>query len=165
MHRSIVKTLLVSAPEFVFLLGLWMLYVSNTHASEAVVGIFAALIAAFADAVVKQRKLVSFFPNLRWISLIFWQPWYAIDGSWAIFVALFKRLIGKESDALFRAVKFDLGGDDDKSETRRALAVAYMTMPPNFVVLGFEREKGLLFVHQVSPTPTPLIAKKLGAKS
>jgi multisubunit Na+/H+ antiporter MnhE subunit len=165
MQRSIIKTVLVSAPEFVFLLGLWMLFVSNTHASEAVVGVVAAAIGVIADAVVKRRRLVGFFPNLRWISLIFWQPWYAIDGSWAIFVALFKRLIGKESDALFRAVKFDLGGDDDQSETRRALAIAYMTMPPNFVVLGFDREKDLLLVHQVSPTPTPLIAKKLGAKS
>jgi multisubunit Na+/H+ antiporter MnhE subunit len=165
MQRSIARTVLISTPEFVFLLGLWMLFVSNTHASEAVAGIFAAAIAAFADAVVKERKLVGFFPNLRWLSLIFWQPWYAIDGTWAIFVALFKRLIGKESDAIFRAVKFDLGGEDDESETRRALAIAYMTMPPNFVVIGFEREKGLLFVHQVSPTPTPLIAKKLGAKS
>jgi hypothetical protein len=62
-------------------------------------------------------------------------------------------------------VPFDSGGDDPESAARRALAIMYTTIPPNFVVVGIDRKKNLMLVHQVSPTPTPLIAKRLGAKA
>ncbi|MBV8205687.1 MAG: hypothetical protein JO041_02760, partial [Acidobacteria bacterium] len=77
--------------------------------------------------------------------------------------ALAKRLMGRPSEAQFKALRFDAGQDDDESEARRALAITYFTMPPNFVVLGIDRKRQLMLIHQVEPTGVPIIAKRLGA--
>ena len=159
-----IRAALISGAEFFLLLGLWMVFVSMPKVDELLVGIGAALIAAFADGVVKAERFASFYPHLKSIVLVFWEPWYALDGTAAIFAALAKHLMGKKSEAQLRAVPFDSGGDDPESAARRALAIMYTTIPPNFVVVGIDRKRDLMLVHQVSPTPTPLIAKRLGAK-
>lgn len=159
-----VRAALISSAEFFFLLGLWMIFVSMPKLDELLVGLGASLISAFADGVVKAKKFASFYPHLKSMVLVFWEPWYALTGTAAIFAALAKHLMGKKSEAELRAVPFDGGGDDPESAARRALAIMYTTIPPNFVVLGIDRGKNLMLVHQVSPTPTPLIAKRLGAK-
>ena len=159
------RAALISSAESFFLLGLWMIFVSMPKLDELLVGIAAALIAAFADGVVKAKKFATFYPHLRSMLLVFWEPWYALSGTAAIFVALGRRLLGKKSEALLRAIPFDAGGDDAESAARRALAVMYTTIPPNFVVVGIDRDKNLMLVHQVSPTGTPLIAQRLGAKA
>ena len=159
-----IRAALISGAEFFLLLGLWMIFVSMSKLDELLVGIGAALIAAFADGVVKAKKFAIFYPHLKSTVLVFWEPWYALTGTAAIFAALAKHLMGKKSEAQLRAVPFDSGGDDPESAARRALAIMYTTIPPNFVVVGIDRKKDLMLVHQVSPTPTPLIAKRLGAK-
>lgn len=143
--------------------ALWLAFVSNPHPSEIIAGLAAALLAAVADGVVKAHNLIQFVPQLSWIALIFLEPWYAIEGTWEIFLALGKHLLGRPSEAQFKAIRFDPGSDDRESQARRALAISYFTIPPNFVVLGIDRDRSLILVHQVSPTGVPLIAKKLGA--
>ena len=160
-----IRAALVSSVEFFFLLGLWMIFVSMPKLDDLLVGIGASLISAFADGVVKAKKFATFYPHLKTMVLVFWEPWYALTGTAAIFAALAKHLMGKKSEAQLRAVPFDGGGDDPESAARRALAIMYTTIPPNFVVVGIDRKKNLMLVHQVSPTPTPLIAKRLGAKA
>jgi hypothetical protein len=163
MPANIIRTVFISLPEALVLWALWMAFVSNPHPSEMIVGIIVAVIAAVADGIVKSRKLVSFFPHISWIALIFLEPWYALEGSWQIFLALLKHLLGKQSEAELKPVRFDPGGDDDASEARRALAITYFSIPPNFIVLGIDIGQRRALVHQVSPTGVPLIAKKLGA--
>lgn len=163
MPTKFIRALLISLPEFVLLWALWMAFVSNPHPSEMIAGIFAALLAAVGDAVVKTRKLVQFFPKLSWVALIFLEPWYALEGTWEIFLALVKHIMGKPSEAELKPVRFDPGGDDDASQARRALAITYFSIPPNFIVLDIDKDQRRALVHQVSPTGVPLIAKKLGA--
>jgi multisubunit Na+/H+ antiporter MnhE subunit len=159
------RAALISSVEFFFLLGLWMIFVSMAKIDELLVGVAACLISAFADGVVKAKKFATFYPHLKSILLVFWEPWYALSGTAAIFVALARHLIGKKSEAQLRAIAFDAGADDPTSAARRALAIMYTTIPPNFVVVGIDRDKKLMLVHQVSPTGTPLIAQRLGAKA
>jgi multisubunit Na+/H+ antiporter MnhE subunit len=153
-----------SAVEYVILFGLWMLLVSMTKPQEIVAGLIAAFIADFADATIKSEDFAKFKPRPEWLPLIFWEAWYALDGTRAIMVALAKRLAGKESEAQFVSVPVDAGGGDAESWACRTLLTAYMTIPPNFIILGIDTDKQRMLVHQVSPTPVPLIAKKLGAK-
>ncbi|MBV9607994.1 MAG: Na+/H+ antiporter subunit E [Acidobacteria bacterium] len=152
-----------SALEYVILFGLWMLFVSMTSRQEIVAGLIAALIAAFADSTIKSASFAKFKVRLEWVPLILWEAWYALDGTWAIMVALFKHLAGKKSEAQLVSIPLDPGGDDAESWGRRTLMVAYMTIPPNFIVLGIDQQRRRMLVHQVSPTPVPLIAQKLGA--
>ncbi len=150
--------------EFLLLLGMWELFVSNLHVSELLAGIAAAMIAATADEVVKSRNFAPFYPHLKWLAMVFWEPWYVVTGTASIWWAVVRRLARKKSKALFKAIAFNPGGDDSESAARRALAITLTTIPPNFVVVGIDREAGLMLIHQVSPTPTPLVAKKLGAQ-
>jgi hypothetical protein len=60
---------------------------------------------------------------------------------------------------------FDAGGSDAASAARRALAIAYNTMPPNFVVLSIDLAKRVMVVHQIEPSPMPLMTQNLGAKA
>jgi hypothetical protein len=153
---------LMAGVEFVFLLLLWEAFVSNGSKAELLVGSIAAAIGAVADAVVKSGGLAKFKPKASWLALIFWEPWYAIDGTWATLKAVAKKLAGMKSEAQFKVSGFDATGDSAQAAAKRALAIAYMTIPPNFIIVGIDREKGQVLIHQVEPTPTPLIAKKLG---
>ncbi|HZU42859.1 MAG TPA: hypothetical protein VE994_09320, partial [Terriglobales bacterium] len=105
-----VRAALISSAEFFFLLGLWMIFVSVPKLDELLVGIGASLISAFADGVVKAKKFATFYPHLKTMVLVFWEPWYALTGTAAIFAALAKHLMGKKSEAQLRAVPFDGGG-------------------------------------------------------
>jgi multisubunit Na+/H+ antiporter MnhE subunit len=153
-----------SAIEYLILIGLWLLFVSMLKPQEIVAGLIAALIAAVADGTVKSADFAKFKPRPGWLSLIFWETWYALDGTWAIMAALFKHIAGRESEAEFASVRVDAGGDDAEGWARRTLLTAYMTIPPNYIVLGIDVKQQRMLVHQVSPTDVPLIAQKLGAK-
>lgn len=151
------------AINFVFLLGLWLLFVSEVKELEILVGVGAALVGALGDGIVKAKGFTKFRPRTKWLLLVTWEPWYVLTGSAAILWALARQLLGKKSHAQFRAVPFRAGGNDAHSAARRALAITLTTIPPNFIVVGIDRERNFMLVHQVSPTGTPLITKKLGA--
>jgi multisubunit Na+/H+ antiporter MnhE subunit len=153
-----------SALEYAFLFGLWMLFVSMSKPQEMVAGAMAALIAVVADATIKSIGFAKFKPRSEWLPLIFWEAWYALNGTWAILVALFKHIAGEKSEAEFVSVPVQAGGDDAENWARRTLMTAYLTIPPNFIVLGIDVQQQRMLVHQVSPTGVPLIAKRLGAR-
>ncbi|HLX75157.1 MAG TPA: hypothetical protein VKR26_10485 [Terriglobales bacterium] len=163
MRGRVFKAITFSGVEFLFLLGLWMLFVSTTQHAELVAGVCAAGMGAVADGVVKAQGFAKFRPRGQWLWLFSWEPWYVLTGSAAILWALLKRLAGKKSEAQFRVVPFRAGGDDAESAARRALAITLTTIPPNFIVVGIDKKRNLMLVHQVSPTGTPLVTKKLGA--
>ena len=63
-----------------------------------------------------------------------------------------------------KVVPFDGGGDDLNGSARRTLAISYSTISPNTIVLGIDRERNLLLLHEMVPAETPWIAKQLGAR-
>jgi multisubunit Na+/H+ antiporter MnhE subunit len=157
------RAIVFSSAEFIFLLGLWMLFVSMVKVDELLVGLCAAIISAVADGVVKAKQFAKFRPRLQWLLMFFWEPWYILEGSASILWALVRRLMGKKSEAQFRVVPFRAGGETQQDSARRALAVTLTTIPPNFIVVGIDKERNFMLVHQVSPTGTPEVTQRLGA--
>lgn len=145
------------------LLGLWFLYTSTPKVSELLVGAGAAALAATGSAVVQGQGFAQFAPRPKWLLLFLTEPWYVLSGTAAIFWAMLKRIAGKPSEARFKAFPFDAGGDDHASGARRALAIALTTVPPNFIVVGIDREHNFMLVHQVSPSGAPWVSKQVGA--
>src|SRR5579884_77126 len=117
MERAL-KLGLLTAFEWIVLLVLWMAFVSQWKMSEFLFGVLFATIGAVADAVVKKEGLAKFKPKLKWLLLIFWEPWYALDGTWATLKAIAKKLAGKKSEAQFKVDSFDAPGLDAESAAK-----------------------------------------------
>jgi hypothetical protein len=78
---------------------------------------------------------------------------------------LAKQIFTREGAASFTAaVPFTVGRDTPVTMGRRALAVTYTTITPNFVVLGIVKEPGLLLYHQIVPGKILRMTRHLGAK-
>jgi len=144
--------------------GIWLLLVNTTKAHELWMAAIAATFAATAAEIVRAQRLAPFRPKLSWLAEAWREPWYIVEGCASIFYAFIKHFFRPEPSVL-RNVVFDPGGDDPASAARRALAVAFTTMPPNFVVLGIDIEHRVMLVHQVSESETPTMTRKLGARS
>lgn len=164
MPDRVLKAIAFSCLEFVFLLGLWMLFVSQLQRAEFVAGVAAALLGAIGDGVVKSKRLAKFGPRPAWLWLLSWEPWYVLAGSMAILRALARRLSGKKTKAEFRAVPFRAGGEDAESAAKRALAITAISISPDTIVVGVDRKREFMLLHLIAPRPITRLARKLGAE-
>jgi hypothetical protein len=143
---------------------LWLLFVNTTMIHELWMAAMASVLTATAAELVRSQKFASFRPRLWWLVQAWREPWYILEGCASIFWAFLKHFF-KPAPSVLRQVVFDAGGSDPQSAARRALAITYTTMPPNFVVLGIDLDKNVMVVHQVTETETPTMTSNLGAKS
>src|SRR5581483_702642 len=132
------KLIVGSAVEWALLLGLWLAFVSNPKKDEFLIGVAAALIGAVADAVVKRQKFFKFQPKASWILLGLTLPWYAAKGCLLTMKAFFLYLFGKHPQTHFESYGYDAIGDDGRSAAKRAIAVCYLTIPPNSIIVGID---------------------------
>jgi multisubunit Na+/H+ antiporter MnhE subunit len=163
MLRAAFRFALFWIVTFGLLLGLWFLYTDSLNVPELLVGAGAAVLASTGAAVVEGQRFAQFSPKPQWLLLFLTEPWYALTDSAAILWALMKRIAGRKSDAQFKVVRLDAGGDDNESAARRALAIALTTIPPNSIVIGIDRRRNLMLIHQVLPTGTPWVTRQVGA--
>jgi multisubunit Na+/H+ antiporter MnhE subunit len=149
---------------FVFLLGLWMMYTSSPRLAELYVGFAVAALGVFGSSVIRSSGFAAFRPRARWIALAFLEPWYVLLGSYRLGASLVRALLRCQSRARFHAISFNTGGDDPESSARRTLTIAYLTIPPDSVVVGIDRHANELLLHEIQPSRLPLIARELGAE-
>ncbi|HKW75964.1 MAG TPA: hypothetical protein VJN64_10615 [Terriglobales bacterium] len=124
----------------------------------------ASVFGATAAEVVRAHPFADFRPHLSWVLQAWREPWYIVQGCSVVLWVFLKHFVQPEQSVL-REVVFDSGGSDPQSAARRALAITYTTMPPNFVVLSIDLDKNVMLVHQVSQSATPQMTRNLGAKS
>lgn len=146
--------------------GLWLLLVEKFTPDELLVGIPCALLAAAASQVAWQRHLTAFGANPRLLAQAFRLPWIFVTDTWEIAVVLFAQLLlGRPAQSLLLEVPFDAGEEQDPdAAARRALAIAYTTMTPSFVVVGIDRERRTLLYHQIRKSKVPRMTRELGAR-
>jgi len=157
------ELVVVAAVEYCFLVLLWMAFVSKTELLELKVGLLVALIGTVADAVVKSEGMGAFRPQVRWLMLLFLEPWYVLKGLGAV-VECLPHVLKPRSKGRFKAVQFDAGEQDALSATRRTLATLLLTMPPNSVVVGIDARSGKMLLHEIKPEPASLLARELGVR-
>lgn len=150
---------------YVVLYGVYLLFVSTLTKPELIAGIAVALIATVATGVFETVGVVHFKPSFRDLLQIWRVPYYAVMDALLVLGALGRQLVTRRgADSLLRAVPFDVGGPDDGSAARRALAVTYTTLTPNFIVLGIAHKQALLLYHQIQPDDVPQMTINLGAE-
>ena len=159
--RVVLPWLLLWATSFVLML----LYVGKVATDELIVAALGSLVTATASRIVLATHVAPLAAQWRAVAQIWRLPKYIVTGTWEVLAVLARQIfLGKPAESLFHAVPFDVGADDDQSAMRRALAVGYTTATPNFVIVGIDREKGLLVYHQIRHSPIPEMTKRLGAR-
>jgi hypothetical protein len=145
--------------------ALMMLYAGKVAPDEALFAALGATISATASKMVLEKRLAPLRGEWRCVAQIWRLPRYLVTGTWEVLAVLARQVfLRKPAPSLLYGVRFDAGGDDDESALRRALAIAYTTATPNFVILGVDRARGLLVYHQVQKGPIPEMTVQLGAK-
>jgi hypothetical protein len=129
------------------------------------VGIGVAAVGAIALCVVEHAEDAHFLPRFRELLQIAYVPWRLLQGTYEIFWAALRDLLGgRKPDSAFRVVAFEAGAVLDPHDTaRRVLAVAYTTMTPNFIILGINTPEKQLLFYQIERSPVPQMTKNLGA--
>lgn len=150
---------------YVALYGVYLLFVSTLTKPELIAGIATALLATIASGVFGAVGIVHFTPTLRQLLEAWRLPYYAVQGSWELAKAFAKQLFTKQgAESLVRAVQYEVGDDGPHAAARRALAVTYTTLTPNFVVLGIAHQQQLLLYHQVLAGDVLQMTINLGAR-
>lgn len=146
-------------------LALYLLYVAQINTQELCFGCGAAAVATIAMAVFQSVGIVEFFPTPKYLLEAWRIPWYMVEGTWEILQAQATQIFTRDgAQSILFAVGFEIGGEDPRSCARRALAVTYTTMTPNFVVVGLDNRNELMLYHQIKKGPVLQMTKNLGAQ-
>jgi len=145
----------------------WLAFVGTFARWEMLAGIGVAVIAAVMACIVRNADDAQFRPYPRDLLQLVFVLWLFVQGAYEIlWVAMRDLLGGRKAVSAFRLLNFETGKISDPHSTgRRALAVIYTTMAPNFIVLGINvRDQQLLF-HQIQRGDIPKLLKNLGARA
>jgi multisubunit Na+/H+ antiporter MnhE subunit len=134
------------AAMFAFYLAL----VDTRQHPELVLGsIVAAAGASAAVAIRSARSLrASLAPGL--LRLLPAAIWSLVSQSVLVLGFLVGRLAGRGRPASFRTAPFRGGGDGPRDVGRRALSEGLGSLGPNTIVIGIDRERDLIVVHQLA---------------
>jgi hypothetical protein len=165
LARKFRKRVLFWFAEAAILFVFWLIYVHETAAHELMVGAGAAVLAATGAEAVRGLNFARFYPHAKWL-LLFWRvPGSIVNDCWVLSRALAERMfLGRALDGETAVVRFDPGGADPRSAARRAIAVTFSSLSPNFIAIRIERKRRLLLYHQVRAVGVPVMLEKLGAE-
>ncbi len=143
----------------------WLAFTQSLSATELAAGLAAAAVAGTASSVAWAHGVTTLAGAWRDLAQAWRLPWYALAGTGEILLVLGRQLLaGRPAPSLLRAVAYPLERGRRAGEARAALAVAYTTITPNFIVLGLDRDRGLLWYHQIRAGPVLPMTVRLGAR-
>ena len=143
----------------------WIVFVGSVHSHEMIVGAaVVGLCVPFCGLVYKSERLPLEL-RLRDVVQAWRIPWYILSGCSEITWLLVKDLAGKRAESLYRVCGFRTGMRDPVAVERTALAIAYTTTAPNFIVIGVDPHQNHMLFHQIQRSGIPKMTKALGAGS
>ncbi|WP_419805230.1 hypothetical protein [Terriglobus sp.] len=155
---------LVFAAALVLVTALWLLFTGSFKPHESIAGAASVAGTMVFLTIVYRHELQGI--DLRWNdALALWRaPWYVITGISEITLALLKDLAGQRAESIFRVCGFHTAKADPHLVTRRALATAYTSVAPNFIVIGIDYRQSRMLFHQIQRSAVPRMTKNLGAE-
>lgn len=140
---------------------LWMLFVSKIATGELVAGFATAVIAVAAFEASNRAEPLLFRPPFSALIQMWRVPGLILQGTWVLIVELTRLLMGRRGRSRFLLTPFRAVDNDARSAAQRALAIIYVTLPPNFLIIGIDRQSKLMLFHQVRKDPVPEIIHRL----
>jgi multisubunit Na+/H+ antiporter MnhE subunit len=138
------------------LAALWLALVDTVVVPELVTGAVAAAIAATGAVVVRGRREVLLRPRLSWL-LAGWRPLVAsVTDLRPLAIVLWRRGIRRRAEhGVFAEVPYAAVGTDPHAAAHRVLTQALGSLAPNTLVVGIDRDRRTMLVHQLVPTDDP----------
>ena len=151
--------------EWIILALLWLLFLGKLEWSEIWIGMGASALAAGAATSVNGKNFARFYPETRWMFAGWRIPGYLVWDAVLIYAVLFEFLFSrKPTGSRILALPFPSGDSDERSATRRALAIILTTLPANSLVIGIDQQQNLILVHQIRATGTPKLTQILATQ-
>lgn len=135
---------------WVLLMSFWVVLDDSTAPDELLAGAGAAAVGATLAELVTYQASTRFRMRIEWIVPAFKLPGQVASDMVTVFAALWRKLVhGQEPASGFRALAVRFGDDTAEGKTRRALLIAAESVAPNTFVLGMDKERDVMFVHQL----------------
>ena len=145
------------------LFGLWVVFVAGTHPQELLVGAICVAACTTFLAFVWRAKLEHLSFSARDVLQAVRVPSQVAGDSLRIATALVRDLFsGRPPASAYRAIPFATAPIDRRKLERQVLAVAYITISPNTIVLGIDQERDLILIHYLTPSRPSKLAETLG---
>lgn len=143
---------------------LWLIFADNVGFRELVVGGAASVISTFLVILFLARTSERFRLKSKSLIQALDIPGVLLHDTWILLRTITLRLLGKQTPSQIVSVPFHAGGNDPDSRGCRALAITFLTLTPNTLVLGILKKENLLFFHTLVPQPLPSFMNKMGAR-
>jgi multisubunit Na+/H+ antiporter MnhE subunit len=140
---------------------LWLLFVFQISRSELLVGISASALTVLALQTALRSEPLCFQPRFRWLVQAWRLPPLIMGDLRVLLKSLARRLARKPSRAAFQLGRFHAPGDDCRASAQRALAVLFLSIPPNSVILDVDHDCAEMLFHVLESAPVPKLAREL----
>lgn len=128
---------------------------------ELLAGAGAAALAVFALEISLRAEPFRFRPRLRWFAQLWRMPATIATDLWRLLTRLVGHIRRKPSPALFQKAPFHTSGDESQQAAQRCLAVTFMSLPPNSVMVDIDTDEWMMTFHEIYKTPVPTMIRKL----
>lgn len=132
------------------LMAFWVLLDDSIALAELLAGAGAAALGAFLAEIVQYQADTHFRMRVEWTEPALALPAQVVRDTVIVFRVLWRRLAhGEEPASGFRHIPVASGDDSAEGMTRRVLLVGGKSVAPNTFVLGIDRDRDLMVVHQL----------------
>lgn len=131
-------------------MSFWVILDDSVETDELLAGAGAAALGAFMAEFVLHQTGVRFRMRSEWVAPALRLPVQAVLDTWIVFRALWRLTVrGEQPAGGFREVPVRYGGDSAQDVTRRVLLTGGRSFTPNAFVLGIDRARGVMVVHEL----------------
>ena len=135
---------------WVLLTGLWVAVDDSIGLAELGAGAGAPALGALVAEVAGYQAATRFRMRTGWLAPAFRLPGQVLSDTVIAFAALWRLCTrGEQPDSGFREIPTRFGDDSDEGDTRRMLLVGANSLAPNTIVLGIDRDRDVMVVHQL----------------
>jgi hypothetical protein len=132
------------------LMAFWIILDYSTEPDELLAGAGAAALGAFFAEFVTRRGGALLRVRARWLVPALGLPGQVARDTVIVFAALWRRLArGEEPASGFRELPARYGGESTADVTRRVLLIGGRSFAPNAFVLGMDRDRDVMVIHQL----------------
>jgi multisubunit Na+/H+ antiporter MnhE subunit len=135
---------------------LWLVLTDSVRVEELLAGALVSALAATAAEFVRRQRVAPQAVRPRYALRVWRVLLGAIPDVARLTRAAFAQVVQRRPvRGTVVAIPFGHTGDEPDAAARRALAIGLGSVAPNSVVIGVDRESGLLLVHQLESTREP----------